>query len=520
MTKTPGGRTNIETTHGRPDRRPHDDSIPIVAVRIHEAGEAPLLLPLADVRGAALIGRFEQADIRVRSDRVSRVHGMLRKDGDTWSYLDLGSANGSFLTTTDEAMNGATSGRRVTAGDVVPLSAVEAIVIGSRACWLETLTTLPPSPSTSTRSPAGRRFEEQLAQAAPSRRPVFLLGASGTGKTWAARQLHDRGGFDGAFVVVNCARLPNDPIALRAQLLGHVKGAYTNADRAVTGAFFDANGGTLFLDEVESLPPVAQGFLLDVLEGSGDYAPLGVAPHEAPKPPRFRLVSASKQPLRASTLRADLAWRLADGEIIPVPGLQARRQDIPGLVHTFLAAAQKARGGAGVVVADEAMALLVAAPWPGEVRALRAAVETIADAAVRAGRTVLTADDVRARLRAVDDAFGPAFTSPFDDVAAADPPIGERTGRFRVHETVHDAAAVSGVVPTGGGAPAVAAHVDDFVGVNPRHVDAATIRAALAATGGNIEHAAKRLRIARRTLMKKMDDFGLPRGRRPNDGDR
>jgi DNA-binding NtrC family response regulator len=517
MTKTPG-RTTFESTNGR-DRRDllaaGDHSVPVIAVRIHENGEAPLLLLLADVRGAALIGRFEQADVRLRSDRVSRVHGMLRKDGDAWSYLDLGSANGSFLTTTDEARQGATSGRRVVAGDVVPLAAVEAIVLGSRACWIETLTSLPPSPSTSTRSPAGRRFEEQLAQAAPSRRPVFLLGASGTGKTWAARQLHERGGFDGAFVVVNCARLPNDPIALRAQLLGHVKGAYTNADRAVTGAFFDAHGGTLFLDEVESLPPVAQGFLLDVIEGSGDYAPLGVAPHEAPKPPRFRLVSASKKPLRASTLRADLAWRLADGEIIAVPGLQARRQDIPGLVHTFLQAAQAARGGAGVVVADEAMELLVQAPWPGEVRALRAAVETVAEATVRAGRTVMSAADVRARLRAVDDAFGPDAGDLFGpDPTATELARGERTGRFRVHETVHDAAAVSAAIGSG-----IAAAVDDAVGVNPRHVDAATIRAALAATGGNIEHAAKRLRIARRTLMKKMDDFGLPRARRP-DGDR
>jgi len=496
VSKTPGRTRKPENTAGRGDRLPgpFGGRAPIVAVRVHETGEASLLLPLADLRSAVLIGRSEQADIRLRSDRVSRVHAMLRRDGEQWSFLDLGSANGSFLTALDEARAGAGSGRRLVAGDAVPLDVVEAIALGSRACWLETLTTLPATSSTATRSTAGRRFEEQLSAAAPSKRPVFLLGASGTGKTWAARQLHERGGFRGAFVAVNCARLPNDPLALRAQLLGHARGAYTSADRAVTGAFFDADSGTLFLDEVESLPPVAQGFLLDVLEGSGDYAPLGVAPHEAPRPPKFRLISASKQPLRASALRADLAWRLADGEIVAVPGLAVRRADIPGLVATFLAALPAADGGR-VVVADEAMEMLAQAPWPGEVRALRATVETVAEATARAGRTVVSIADVRARLRAVSDAFGDDENTGF----------GERTGRFRSHETIHDAHPV---------VPADRSAGDELVGVNPRHLDAAFVRAALAATGGNIEHAARRLGIARRTLMKKMDEFSLPRARR------
>jgi len=154
---------------------------------------------------------------------------------------------------------------------------------------------------------------------------VFLLGASGAGKTHAARTIHDCSGARGRFVLINCAGLPSDPTQLRSTLFGHVKGAFTGALKDFLGLVYEAHEGTVFLDEVESLPVVAQGFLLDVIENTGDLLPLGVSPRDAPRRPVVRFISASKVPLKKSHLRMDLAHRLADGDIIRVPSLAERR---------------------------------------------------------------------------------------------------------------------------------------------------------------------------------------------------
>ena len=185
-------------------------------------------------------------------------------------------------------------------------------------------------------------------------------------------------------MLVNCARLPAEPLALQSELLGHKKGAFTGAVADHVGRIAWADGGTLFLDEVESMPPLAQGFLLDLLDGTVVALPLGGGPKDA-LTPRFRLVCATKVPLGSSGLRRDLCERLAEGHLLELPRLEDHRDDIPGLVLGF-ADEQSRLLGRAVRVDDEALAAMSAASWPGHIRQLRAALVTVG--AANAGAVV------------------------------------------------------------------------------------------------------------------------------------
>src|SRR5262249_33489865 len=137
------------------------------------------------------------------------------------------------------------------------------------------------------------------------------------------------------------------------------------------------DGGTLFLDEVESLRPEAQVFLLDLLEGKGDLTPLGAPPSKSFPRPAFRLISASKQRLEESPLRKDLAQRLAAGDIILLPTLEQRREDIPLFVARFIAdLAHEAQ--LEIILAPTVSDFLAQCDWPGQVRELQATIRTVA----------------------------------------------------------------------------------------------------------------------------------------------
>lgn len=346
-------------------------ALPCRALRVHRAGQESVLR--LDERERYVLGRHDAADLVFDSPEVSRLHGVLRFFSGRWHFEDYGSVNGSTL----QRLEGEAP---VLAHEPAPLAAGDVVILGGADARIELLIDVDEEdgagPAEGAASAASRAFAERIRLAARTRVPVFLLGPSGVGKTHTARQIHEQSHLPGPFVPINCARLPADPSALHSELLGHVKGAYTGADNARLGRLVQADGGTLFLDEVESLPALAQGFLLDVLEGSGDLAPLGA---QAPrlKPVAFRLVAASKRPLAESGLRPDLCERLAEGHLWRVPGLDERRADIPGFVRRF-AAEQESMLGARVVVAPGALRFCAAAPWPGQLRQLRATVVALA----------------------------------------------------------------------------------------------------------------------------------------------
>ncbi len=195
--------------------------------------------------------------------------------------------------------------------------------------------------------------------------PVLVEGESGSGKELVARALHEHGSrAREPFVTENCSAIP-EPL-FESTLFGHVRGAFTGADRRRVGLFEAADGGTLFLDEVGEIPLHLQSKLLRVLQ-DGEVHPLG-----SPRPSRVnvRVIAATNRDLRdrvvAGGFREDLYYRL-NVITIPVPSLRERIGDVPVLVKYFL---RKYGEGRKVKVSKGAWSKLESYEWPGNVRQL------------------------------------------------------------------------------------------------------------------------------------------------------
>ncbi len=210
-----------------------------------------------------------------------------------------------------------------------------------------------------------------VRKVADSDATVLITGESGTGKELVAKALHVASSRRSApFVAINCAAIPRD--LLESELFGHLKGAFTGAVRDKQGKFQQADGGTLFLDEVGELPVELQPKLLRALQ-EREVEPVGGSVVQKLD---VRVVAATNSDLEeaivAGTFREDLYYRLA---VIPVhlPPLRERREDIPLLLRHFAVK----HGGAGVTFAPEALAVLQAYVWPGNIRELENMVERL-----------------------------------------------------------------------------------------------------------------------------------------------
>jgi PAS domain S-box-containing protein len=223
------------------------------------------------------------------------------------------------------------------------------------------------------KSPVMERLFEMIGNVAKSDAPVLIFGESGTGKELVARAIHETGPrHKGPFVKVNCAAL-NESL-LESELFGHVKGAYTGADRDRVGRFEAAHGGTIFLDEIGDIPLSTQVKLLRVLEEKeiervGDHRPV---------PVDVRIVSATNRDLEVlqqeGRFREDLFFRI---NVFPLecPALLARPEDIPLIVQAFIDQNSAKTGKKILGLTSEAMETLLVYRWPGNVRELRNAVE-------------------------------------------------------------------------------------------------------------------------------------------------
>ena len=199
--------------------------------------------------------------------------------------------------------------------------------------------------------------------------PVLIRGESGTGKELVARAIHVHGPRRRRpFLGENCAAIPES--LLESELFGHVRGAFTGAERDRPGLFEQATGGTLFLDEVGDMSPAMQVRLLRVVE-EGAVRPVGA---EKPVPVDARLVTATHRDLaaevRAGRFRQDLLYRL-QVLTIEIPPLRERPGDVPLLAAHVLEKIAAERGRRGWTVDDDAMALLARYRWPGNVRELQ-----------------------------------------------------------------------------------------------------------------------------------------------------
>jgi DNA-binding NtrC family response regulator len=217
-------------------------------------------------------------------------------------------------------------------------------------------------------SAAIERVFELVRRVAPTRSTVLITGESGTGKELVARAIHRQGVGDGKrFLAVNCAAIPHD--LLENQLFGHRKGAFTGADRDQPGVFVHAGDGTVFLDEIAELPSATQAKLLRAIEQK-EVLPVGA--HE-PILVEARVLAATNKDLHAQVeagrFREDLYYRL-NVFSIHLPPLRERREDIPDLVEFLLAKQARTMGKRISGVTHEAMQILRACRWKGNVREL------------------------------------------------------------------------------------------------------------------------------------------------------
>ena len=253
-----------------------------------------------------------------------------------------------------------------------------------------------------TRSPAMESLLAQAKRVAVSDAAVCILGASGTGKELLARAIHRASRrADAPFVAVNCSAIPEG--LLESELFGHKKGSFTGAVQDRRGLFQAAEGGTVFLDEIGDMPLSLQVKLLRTLEervvrpvGSNETIDINV-----------RVMSATHRRLEeriaSGEFREDLYYRLNVVKLV-LPSLAERREDIPLLAGHFLQDFARRYDRPRLALSPEAMELLVAAPWPGNVRQLLNVVE---QAVALSATDVIPASLVRQALDAGDSALTP-----------------------------------------------------------------------------------------------------------------
>ncbi len=240
---------------------------------------------------------------------------------------------------------------------------------------------LSPLPDVVRHSPAMQKVWNRIERLARFDLPVLLAGETGVGKDVAARAIHLGGPRAGEpFVAINCAAIA--PGVAESELFGHVRGAYTGAERTRAGAFARAGRGTLFLDEVAELAPNMQAKLLRVLE-NGSFVPVGA---DVEVEHRARIVAATCRDLPAlvaeGRFREDLYHRLGV-VVVRIPPLRERPEDIDALLDVFAAEAAR-RLGHPVRITPDARTAARRHRWPGNVRALKNAV--LRAAALHEGR--------------------------------------------------------------------------------------------------------------------------------------
>jgi DNA-binding NtrC family response regulator len=261
--------------------------------------------------------------------------------------------------------------------------------------------------------PAMKPLFDVIRKVAPTRSTVLITGESGTGKELVAQAIHDReSDRPRRFVALNCAAIPND--LLENQLFGHRKGAFTGADRDQAGVFIHAGDGTVFLDEIAELPLATQAKLLRVIEQK-EVFPVGA---NEPVKVQARVLAATNKDLKAEVeqnrFREDLYYRLAV-VTIRVPPLRDRREDIPDLVEFLLAKHAQTMARRITGVSHDAMRVLLASRWKGNVRELDNALQ----------RAVILGEGPLIELRDL-----PPDLAPLDNDPALVDDLGEAVRRF------------------------------------------------------------------------------------------
>jgi transcriptional regulator with GAF, ATPase, and Fis domain len=264
-----------------------------------------------------------------------------------------------------------------------------------------------------------------VARAAADPSPALVIGETGSGKEWVARELHRLSGRPGPLVAVNCATLSRE--LAESQLFGHVRGAFTGATADHDGWFRQAHRGSLFLDELGELPLALQPKLLRVLQ-DGQVTPVGGA---RPIAVDVRVIAATNRELEAEveagTFRRDLRARLAKWTL-DVPALERRRGDILTWLERLWRQwhDERHRTAPTLTWTASAAATVVNAPWPDNLRGLDRLVHSLASL----GRGAIDLDDLPDWVRAAPPTAGLAPSTPPTPGATA--PVTEAAAPIRV----------------------------------------------------------------------------------------
>ena len=305
---------------------------------------------------------------------------------------------------------------------------------------------------------------------------VLIRGETGTGKELIARALYQHSDrAKAAFIAINCAAVPEN--LLESELFGHERGSFTGADQRRIGRFEQANKGTLFLDEIGDLPPGTQVKLLRVLQqqtfqrvGGSETISVDV-----------RVIAATHRDLhemiREGQFREDLFHRL-NVVTIQLPPLRERREDIPVLVQHFLKKYAAEFGGESPAISADALALLQAEPWPGNIREL----ENVTRRLLLAAHGLSIGADA---LRLTLSARTPEKTAATDSLPAMAAALLARAQRGELHD----------------------AHAQIMAGAEREVLTQAILLAE-----GNQAKAARWLGLSRFTLREKLKQLGLHPG--------
>ncbi|MBZ4406929.1 sigma-54 dependent transcriptional regulator [Myxococcus sp. MISCRS1] len=350
--------------------------------------------------------------------------------------------------------------------------------------------------------PAMQRIFSLIQRTAPSEGRVLITGENGTGKELIARALHQNSRRKASpFVKLNCAAVPHELI--ESELFGHEKGAFTGAVSVRRGKFELAHEGTLFLDEIGDMPPAMQAKLLRVLQ-EGELERVGGA--ETLKVD-VRVIAATnknlEQEIGAGRFREDLYYRINVVQIHSPP-LRERREDLPDLIGTFLSEACAKNGRRPLTLSPDALAVMSAYDYPGNVRELRNLVERLA--ILCEGPVVTRADALELLPR------GRGVVPPPMETVAAPAPTLDSAVVAAASTPAH--ALVAPPPPTSAPAPVVGfkPRADKTFREQVEDAEREIILYVLAHTHDNVTEAARLLDLERGHFYKKMKALGLRRG--------
>lgn len=427
-----------------------------------------------------LIGRSAEADIVLDDSCVSRRHAQLFV-GPRIEVEDLESSNGTILVREDH-FGGADESTASNAGPLTPRQRTEVRVgdvirIGMTVLAVQRrgkpISLMPAASSTSgpiRLDPEMLRTHALVQRAASTEISILILGDTGVGKEVMAESIHRHSPrASRTFLKLNCAALT--ATLLESELFGHERGAFTGAHATKAGLLESADGGTVFLDEIGELPLGTQAKLLRVLE---ERTVIRVG---ATKPKRIdvRFIGATNRDLalqvREGAFRSDLYYRIA-GLVVRIPPLRQRPSEIEPLALHFFKELARGSGRLEVRLTRAALDKLKAHSWPGNVRELRNVVE----------RATLLASSGVADVEHI-------LIEPLDPFGAVYSDTETRPFRLPPHVTT--------APPSADG-----------------ERERARVMRALEECAGNQTRAARSLGISRRTLINRLEEYGLPRPRK------